>query len=105
MADRDRPGTHSCLEIYKVLTLFLESKPLQALEHPSFHKMIGIAARATNGVTIPNRKATRDEIMDMFKTQMSHLKNHFSVRSLWQPTRIKLLILPYRVRLLLAKLV
>jgi hypothetical protein len=43
--------------------------------------MIGIAARATNGVTIPNRKATRAEVMDMFKAQMTHLKNRFNVRS------------------------
>jgi hypothetical protein len=54
-------------------------QPLQALEHPTFHKMINIAARATNGITIPNRKATRDEIMDLFNTQMIHLKTRFSV--------------------------
>ena len=41
--------------------------------------MVNVAARATNGVTIPNRKATRDEIMDMFKAQMTHLKTRFSV--------------------------
>jgi hypothetical protein len=39
---------------------FILSKPIQALEHASFHKMIGIAARASKGVTIPNRRATRD---------------------------------------------
>ena len=44
--------------------------------------MMGIAARATNGVTIPNRKATREEIVNMFRTQMTHLKNRFNVRSL-----------------------
>ena len=62
--------------------LSLQSKPLQALEHPSFQKMIGIAARANKGVTIPNRKATREETMSMFKTQMTHLKNRFTVRPL-----------------------
>jgi hypothetical protein len=50
---------------------FIPSKPIQALEHASFHKMIDIAARASKGVTIPNRKATRDELINMFKTQMT----------------------------------
>jgi hypothetical protein len=75
---------------------FLPSKPLQALEHPSFKKMIGIAARASKGMTIPNRKATRDVTINMFETQMTHLKNRFKVRSafsvaqpvLFQSTRI-----------------
>ena len=61
---------------------FIPSKPIQALEHASFHKMIGIAARASKGITIPNRKATQDEVINMFKTQMTHLKNHFKVRYL-----------------------
>jgi hypothetical protein len=41
--------------------------------------MIQIAARATNGVTIPNRKATREEIMTMFKNQLTHLKERLNV--------------------------
>jgi hypothetical protein len=61
-------------------TLILHPKPIQALEHPSFHKMIGIAARATKSVTIPNRKSTREEILSMFRTQMTQLKNRFEVR-------------------------
>ena len=61
---------------------FILSKPIQALEHASFHKMISIAARASKGVTIPNRRATRDEVINMFKTQMTHLKNRFKVRYL-----------------------
>lgn len=72
---------------------FLPSKPIQALEHASFHKMISIAARASKGVTIPNRKATRDEAINMFKMQMTHLKDRFKVRYLWSVcTRISLLI-------------
>jgi hypothetical protein len=54
---------------------FILSKPIQALEHASFHKMIGIAARASKGITISNRKATRDEVLNMFKTQMTHLNS------------------------------
>jgi hypothetical protein len=41
--------------------------------------MIQIAAHATNGVTIPNRKATREEIMTMFKNQLTHLKERLNV--------------------------
>ncbi|KAE9403020.1 hypothetical protein BT96DRAFT_1083216 [Gymnopus androsaceus JB14] len=33
-------------------------QPISALEHPRFWEMIGIAACATNGVKIPNHKAT-----------------------------------------------
>ena len=54
-------------------------QPLQALEHPAFHKMIDIAACATNGVTIPNRKATREEIMNMFRNQLTRLKERLNV--------------------------
>ena len=54
-------------------------QPIQALEHPAFQKMVGIAARATNGIIIPNRKATRQEIMNMFKNQLIHLKKRLNV--------------------------
>jgi hypothetical protein len=68
------------LSKHHMLSNSIQYKPIQALEHPTFHKMINIAARATNGVTIPNRKVTRDGIMDMFKAQMTHLKTRLSVR-------------------------
>lgn len=42
--------------------------------------MIAIAARATDGVHIPNRKATRREIIDMFKQNLSNLKTRLNVR-------------------------
>jgi hypothetical protein len=41
--------------------------------------MIEVASRATNGVNIPNRKCTREEILDMFKNQMSRLKEQLNV--------------------------
>ncbi|KAG2746661.1 hypothetical protein P692DRAFT_20738482, partial [Suillus brevipes Sb2] len=34
------------------------NQPIQAVDHPSFKKMIDTASRATTGVLIPNRKAT-----------------------------------------------
>ena len=44
--------------------------------------MIEVASRATNGVNIPNRKCTREEILDMFKNQMSRLKERLNVRQI-----------------------
>ena len=41
--------------------------------------MIDITACATNGVTIPNQKATQEEIMNMFKNQLTQLKEWLNV--------------------------
>lgn len=41
--------------------------------------MIEVAARATNGVKIPGRKATREEIMRMFKNQLTYLRTRLQV--------------------------
>jgi hypothetical protein len=41
--------------------------------------MIATASRATNGVKIPNRKATRQEIIDLFKRQLLNLKERMNV--------------------------
>jgi hypothetical protein len=41
--------------------------------------MIDVASRATNGVKIPGRKATRAEIMQMFKNHLTRLKKTLSV--------------------------
>src|SRR5882757_2404318 len=42
--------------------------------------MIDVASRATNGVKIPGRKATRAEIMRMFKNHLTTLKAQLNVR-------------------------
>ncbi|KAG1787959.1 uncharacterized protein HD556DRAFT_1245953, partial [Suillus plorans] len=55
------------------------SQPIQAVDHPSFKNMINIASRATNGVVLPNRNATRRDIMDLFKTQLTKLKGRLNV--------------------------
>lgn len=44
--------------------------------------MIAIAARATKGVKIPGRKATRDEIIKTFQDQLTHLRDRLNVCSL-----------------------
>ena len=57
-------------------------QPLQALEHSSFHNMIDIAARATKGITIPNRKASRKHIIELFKKTLKSLRLKLTVRFL-----------------------
>ncbi|KAF5329115.1 hypothetical protein D9758_017952 [Tetrapyrgos nigripes] len=57
--------------------LIATDQPLQALEHPKFIHMIDVASRATNGVVIPGRKATRTEIKSIFKRNLNHLRKRF----------------------------
>ncbi|KAJ6620230.1 hypothetical protein B0H10DRAFT_1624778, partial [Mycena sp. CBHHK59/15] len=54
--------------------LIATDQPIDALNHPKFKEMIDITARAHDGVTIPGRQATRDEIMNLFQMQMKNLK-------------------------------
>ncbi|KAG8220554.1 hypothetical protein J3R82DRAFT_3287, partial [Butyriboletus roseoflavus] len=55
-------------------------QPISALEHPSFRKMINIAALAmTNGVKIPSRKYTHTLIIDMFREHMIKLQSQLLV--------------------------
>jgi hypothetical protein len=46
--------------------------------------MIAIAARATRGVEIPDRKMTRKEIIRIFKEQMKALKERLNVRRIYE---------------------
>jgi hypothetical protein len=41
--------------------------------------MIDIASRAKDGVRIPGRKSTREEIIDLFKRRMDQLKTKLNV--------------------------
>ncbi|KAG1868057.1 hypothetical protein C8R48DRAFT_544498, partial [Suillus tomentosus] len=54
-------------------------QPIQALEHPKFKEMIDVAARATNGIKIPGRKATRAQIVRTFKAHLTGLRNRLNV--------------------------
>lgn len=49
------------------------------MEHPTFKKMIDIAARAQDGVEIPLRKVAHEELLDMFRQRMSNLKATLNV--------------------------
>ena len=59
--------------------LNFDAKPIQALEHPKFKEMIDVASRATKGVKIPGRKATRAEIIHTFKDHLTKLKAKLNV--------------------------
>ncbi|KAF8336804.1 hypothetical protein F5887DRAFT_890955 [Amanita rubescens] len=56
-------------------------QPIQAFEHRSYQNMINIAARAgSNGVKIPDRRQTRQAIIDTFKRQLVALRDRLNVR-------------------------
>ncbi|KAF9031027.1 hypothetical protein BJ165DRAFT_1339297 [Panaeolus papilionaceus] len=57
------------------------NQPIQAFDHPTFKRMINLAARATKGVQLPSRKQTRAEILRMFKEQMTALSERLNVRA------------------------
>ena len=65
---------------YCLLTLL--QQPIDALTHPKFKEMIDIAARATQGVNLPNRDQTREAIIKLFHDQMTQLKIRLHVRTL-----------------------
>jgi hypothetical protein len=58
---------------------YVYSQPIQALEHPKFKELINVASSARNGVKIPGRKATRNQIMHMLKDHLTRLKSQFKV--------------------------
>ncbi|KAG1828240.1 hypothetical protein EV424DRAFT_1318507 [Suillus variegatus] len=62
--------------------LITTDQPIQALEHPRFKEMMDVASRATQGVKILGRKATRAEIMRMFKTHLTRLKKKLNVSTI-----------------------
>ncbi|KAF8476568.1 hypothetical protein DFH94DRAFT_634910, partial [Russula ochroleuca] len=59
--------------------LVATDQPIEALEHPKFKEMIDIASCGTNGVKIPDRKATRNEIKSLFKKYLTNLKSRLNV--------------------------
>ncbi|KAG2107551.1 hypothetical protein BD769DRAFT_1366190, partial [Suillus cothurnatus] len=59
--------------------LITTDQPIQALEHLKFKEMIDVASHTTQGVKIPGHKATRTEIMCMFKNHLTQLKAKLNV--------------------------
>ncbi|KAF6748785.1 hypothetical protein DFP72DRAFT_819814 [Ephemerocybe angulata] len=54
-------------------------QPIDALSHPKFHELIEVAARATNGVKIPEKRAVRDGIIQRFRKNVADLRKRFNV--------------------------
>ena len=79
MAHWNQPGMFLLVNPW-FCTYNIINQPLQALEHPSFRKMVSIAARATRGIKLDSRKQTRNAIMKTFKDQMTGLKERLNVR-------------------------
>ncbi|KAJ7893294.1 hypothetical protein B0H14DRAFT_2334839, partial [Mycena olivaceomarginata] len=73
------PYSYAAFREAAIEWLIATDQPLDVLEHPKFRNMIEISARAKDGVRIPGRKATRDEIMDLFNRRMEQLKVKLNV--------------------------
>ena len=54
-------------------------EPIDGLSHPKFREMIDVASRARDGVNIPGRKQTRNEILGTFKTHLTKLRARLNV--------------------------
>ncbi|KAH9959716.1 hypothetical protein BGW80DRAFT_1183226, partial [Lactifluus volemus] len=59
--------------------LVATDQPIQSFQHPTFIAMLNMASRATNGLHIPGRKATRTELMNTFRNHLVKLKAIFAV--------------------------
>jgi transposase InsO family protein len=79
LSDRVLPYSDKLFRQAAIEWLVATDQPIQALEHPHFKEMIDIASRATAGVKIPGRKATRVEIKNMFKDHLTRLKARLNV--------------------------
>ncbi|KAG1818931.1 hypothetical protein EV424DRAFT_1323542, partial [Suillus variegatus] len=79
LSERTIPYTHQNFRKAAIEWLVATDQPIQALEHPKFKEMIDVASRATQGVKIPGRKATRAEIIRVFKNHLTKLKKKLNV--------------------------
>ncbi|KAG2348667.1 hypothetical protein BDR05DRAFT_873671, partial [Suillus weaverae] len=59
--------------------LIATDQPIQALEHLGFKEMVDVASHATQGIKIPDCKATCTEIMHMFKSHLTKLRKKLNV--------------------------
>ncbi|KAF9457303.1 hypothetical protein BDZ94DRAFT_1175853, partial [Collybia nuda] len=73
------PYTDALFREAAIEWLIATDQPIAAFDHPKFQRMIAVAACSTNGVKLPGRKSTRNEIMKMFQDQLTHLQNRLNV--------------------------
>ncbi|KAF8813024.1 hypothetical protein BYT27DRAFT_7085470, partial [Phlegmacium glaucopus] len=79
--DKPTPYSNELFKEVAIQWLVETDQPIQAFEHPTYQKIIQIAARATKQVQIPNHKQTQEAIVTKFKEQMKALRDRFNVRS------------------------
>ncbi|KAG2087063.1 hypothetical protein BD769DRAFT_1373243, partial [Suillus cothurnatus] len=84
LSERTVPYTHQNFRKAAIEWLVATDQPIQAFEHPKFKDMIDVASRSTQGVKIPGRKATRAEIIRVFKNHLTKLKNKLNVYTMLQ---------------------
>ena len=73
------------LSPYSSFSYIWLSKPINALAHPKFRKMINIASCAPDSINIPSRKQTQAEILNTFKTHLIQLQKHLNVSLIYYP--------------------
>ncbi|KAJ7867927.1 hypothetical protein B0H14DRAFT_2246927, partial [Mycena olivaceomarginata] len=78
--DQPAPYTDDLFREAAVEWLIDTDQPIDALTNPKFKVMIDIAVRATEGVNLPTRAQTRQQIIKTFKNQMNKLKIRLHVR-------------------------
>ncbi|KAF6744250.1 hypothetical protein DFP72DRAFT_826137, partial [Ephemerocybe angulata] len=59
--------------------LIATNQPIEALSHPRFHEMIEVAARATDGVKIPEKRAVRESILRHFRNSVKELRDRLNI--------------------------
>ncbi|KAF7372312.1 putative AC transposase [Mycena venus] len=72
--ERVIPYSHAAFRQAAIEWLVATNQPVDVLDHPKFRNMIDITSRATDGVRIPGKKLTREEIIELFKRRMDQLK-------------------------------
>ncbi|KAG1805060.1 uncharacterized protein HD556DRAFT_1226190 [Suillus plorans] len=78
--DRLVPYSDTLFHEAAIEWLIKTDQPIDALNHKSFKYMIDTAARATNGVKIPGRRQMRQAIINLFKCNLTNLRNQLLVR-------------------------
>jgi hypothetical protein len=96
--ESSKPRRSSAVVISSHLLYLRKIKPIDALEHPAFKNMIDIAACATNGVKLPDRRQTRRAIIDLFKQNLTNLQKRLLVCVLYEFHAYFSYILVYRVK-------
>ncbi|KAF8166190.1 hypothetical protein BJ912DRAFT_245701 [Pholiota molesta] len=75
------PYSHELFQRVAVEWLVSTNQPLSAMDDEKFKEMIQLAARAPNGVIIPQRQSNRKYIIDLFMKNIEGLRNRLATKS------------------------